>query len=260
MSLYGYVDDEDKSLKSKGGSAKFGLNPNIRMTKFVFEPNAGADDSPGEAIDIEFMLKSTDDRAQRMRIFPFSKVYAKKGGEIEEGHEEYESQKAVAVKQYNAQIIHILHRFADKETVKASLTAADVVDFKSFANACVRVLPPNYAEVPLDIFMQWQWNITGDNKQTFIGLPKNLKQGPWLTLHEPGNFVPSEDPAIGKALVYVDPDTGTQHSFARNANYMENNFANQQFEGGDDRKDTVDMGSAKSGTAGATGTPKKAGW
>lgn len=249
--LYGYVDDKDESLKGKSGAImKFGLNQDVRMKSFAFNPNGGADDTPGEVIDIEFEFNRGDERMQRVRIFPIDPevIYGKKGGVLEKTDPEYPKAFETAVNMFNGYMVHILHRFADEETVKSSLSAADVVDFKSFAAACIRVLPKGYQEIPLDMFIAYSWNIRKGNDVSYLEIPKNMKQGPWLCRHIAGDFKPSEDPELNGALVYIT-ESGEQHEFARDARFMGGNFANQQTE--KSVTPTVDMSSS---------APKKGKW
>lgn len=250
--LYGFVDDESKELKSAGSVMKFGLNQNIRMVSFKYNDMAGQDNTPGEAIDIEFKFNPGDEKPQRMRLFPVSRVYAKSGGELQPGEDGYDEALALAAKHFNAQVVHILHRFVEKETLAAALSQPTIVDFKSFALTCERLLPVNYAEIPLDIFCQYSWNIKGDNERSYLEIPKNMKQGPWLSKHIPGDFEMSEE---AEGIVYVDKNNEANvHVFTRTASFRNGNFGNQQTEEGNAAKEqgaVVNMGTAGAPAGGA---------
>jgi len=73
--MYGYQDSSEVASGSGGG--KFGLNSGVFITKFEYNPNAGAGGAAGDGIDLTVQV---GEKEYRKRFFPVSKVYAPKGG------------------------------------------------------------------------------------------------------------------------------------------------------------------------------------
>lgn len=237
--LYGFVDENDKSLQTQEASVVFGLNQGYQLTKFQLEENAGKDNTPGLAIDVAFKKNPGDEneRALNNRYYPVTKVYHN-NEPIEAGHPEFEAVAVKEVRQLNASIMHILGRFVPQAELKNAFSSLPpTAGFKEFAELAVRLLPPNAFEKKVDIFMEYQWSIKGDNDKTYLQVPRNLKGGAWLTEHVPGNF--TEDTSEGGKLKYVDSNTGAVHPFVRTANYMQSPKANQQTDSG---SAPIDMG------------------
>lgn len=225
--MYGYESDEQGQSK-----LRFGLNPAAaRMVKFEWVNNAGKDGAEGEALDVQFAIDGND-RATNYRIFPVIKAFGKDNVEITD-QKAPEFQKAV--KDVNAIITHILHCFVDVDSIKNAMTAQPISTFKEFCKVAMSLLPADYADRKLDIFFQWQWQIKGENKNTFLELPKKMSYGKWLC--------PAIPPAEGSewteqrhkspdsqtpiALKYVD-GAGKIHPFTRNGWFMNSKFASQQ--------------------------------
>lgn len=258
MSLYGFADDSDKDLRSSGGGGgKFGLNQDIRMVGFHYEPNGGKDDSPGDCIQVEFKLNPEDERTQRIRYYPVTKVYGK-SGQMEEGDEGFAEAQAKAVRQLNASIVHILGCFLDKEEIKDAFGSLNEKStFVDFAQLAERILPRGYDKKPLDIFLQYQWNIKGTATRTYTEIPPNMKGGAWLAPHVKGNFEPVilED----GSMIYVDTlDKNNVHPFERSSSYMDSNWAKPQSEeSGSSRK--ADMGGGSGNKADIAAAASQAG-
>lgn len=218
---YGYQSDEAKSSKFS-----FGLNAGVaRLTKFEWIPNGGKDGAEQEALDIVFNINGQE---KGYRKFPITRAYGKNNEVITDRNApEFRD----AVSQFNACMTHILHCFNDKDTLKAALSIP-FTSFKHFAQTLASMLPTNFAEIELDIFMQFQWNIK-DGKRTYLELPNSMKNGPWVQkAHVPvGQWkkVVKEDAADNdqKALTYVD-DAGNIHEFTKYGKYMRSNSARVQ--------------------------------
>jgi len=222
---WGFQNDNDESLKSKQGG-KFGLN-NAFITKFEYNPNAGKDESPADAIDITV---SVGDKEFRTRIYDITGELFKgdnKIGPDEPGYNElYNAEKA----QKEAVIIHTVKAFGvTEDQIRAGLQAGNVVDFKSWAIAMCGLKGADFASKPVDVFLEWQWSIGDDNDRTYLQLPKNMKGGRFLAPHvaPTGKW---EEVIDADGLRYVD-SAQNEHPFSRSSNYMESNKAKQQIEG-----------------------------
>jgi len=136
-----------------------------------------------------------------------------------------------AVDDLNSSIVHILRAFVDNMTIEAAL-AKKIPSFKDFCNITAGLLPKNYSEIPLDIFLQYQWQISAGRDRTYLDIPSKVKQGKWLCKALPGNWiehkVPNPQEKTREALVYVKEGTEEKHPFVRNGWFMLSNYATQQ--------------------------------
>lgn len=221
---FGYVDDTDDSLKTKSGG-QFGLNQGL-LTKFEYNPNAGADGAAANAIDITVMV---EEREFRLRIYETTRVFDKDNNEIQDVNSpEYAAAYNADWKQKNAVIVHILKAFRTEEEIKQAFSVA-IPDFKTFATIAQSLMPDNFQTKPIDVFLEYQWNISDGQDKTYLQLPKNMKGGYFFVPSLPGQWkeVIQED----GSLVYKN-EAGAEHPFHRDKNFMEGNKANQQFANG----------------------------
>lgn len=218
---FGYIDDTDESLKSKA-SGKFGLNRGF-LAKFELNKNAGQDGAAQDALDITIKI---EDREYRQRIYPVSKVYDSNGNELTDtSSEAYVKAYNETWKQKNAVAIHILKAFRTEDDIKSALAGA--TSFESWATILSGLVPDDATAKPLDVFLEYQWNIAEGQDRTFLQLPGNMKGGYFVCAAQPGNW----DAVVDEnGLVYKN-ESGAEHPFSRNANYMGGNKANQQIEG-----------------------------
>lgn len=255
MSNYGYETDEVRQ-----SSNVFGLNPgSARMIKFEWINNAGKDGAEMEALDIQFEIVGSD-RPTSYRLFPITKAFAKDGTEITDPKAP-EFQKAL--KDLNSCVTHILHNFVEIDQIKTALSVP-IASFKDFCKVCMSILPKDYEKKKLDIFFQWQWQIKGEAKVTYLELPKKMAYGKWLCpAIEPVGGVWTEwkhkspENSTPIALKYTDAE-GNTHPFVRNGWFMLSNFAAQQKAEEDSTSigtssDTTPEGTAPEGEAARTG-------
>lgn len=228
---FGYYDDTSDDLKSKGGG-KFGLNNPAYLTKFELNKNAGKDGALGDAIDITIQVV---DKEYRERIYPVTRVY-KDGEEMAETDAGYTTAYNSEWSQKNAVIIHILKCFRTEDEIKQAL-AVSLTTFTEFAEIVCGLVPTNANETPLDLFLEWQWNINDNQERTFLQLPKNMKGGYWVCKAVVPNGSWKEIRG-DKGMKYIDANNA-QHPFARDANFMDSNKANQQIEGEEAANETL---------------------
>ena len=219
---FGYQDDTDESLKGKSLDGVFGLNQNVHLVHFAYNPNAGKDDSEADAIDITIKVGESE---QRRRIYDITKVYDGDNNEITDVNSDaYAEAYNKEWMQNSAMITHILKRFVDEATIKQAL-AQEQSSFKDYAVIVTSLLPANFQNIALDTFLEYQWNIPEGKDQTYLQLPKNMKGGGWLCKAQPGNFEPKT--AEDGSLIYVN-EQGIEHPFTRTKSFMESKKAYQQ--------------------------------
>jgi len=218
---------------AKESAFVFGLNSgNVRLTKFEHTMHGGKDGAEMEALNILFTIDGVE---RGYRKFPVSRAYVKDEATGQQVEVTDPAHPAIAAeKQLMSQVLtHIIGCFADKATIQGAL-ATQIQSFKHFCTLLTSVLPANFAEVPLDGFGVWQWQISGESKNTYLEFPKNMKHGRWLNkaVVPVGAWEKQQNPGASLsevALRYVDAD-GNKHPFSRNGWFMESNFATQQKE------------------------------
>jgi hypothetical protein len=231
---YGFSED------SGPGEATlvFGLNAgNVKLTKFEFITNAGKGGTEGDAMEVVFTVKGKE---KSHRQFPVTRAYIEdpanpKGANIEVTEESHPGHDAIkkAKNEMSALLVHIVGNFVDKEAIKAALSI-QIKGFKHFCSILQGLLPTDFAEKPLDAFGVWQWQIGGENKQTYLEFPKNMKHGRWLSpaIAPVGEWTEQRKPNADSnqvAIRYVD-EAENVHPFNRNGWFMTSNFAAQQRE------------------------------
>ena len=177
MSGYGYTDDE----KQSSSSVKFGLNQKVFMTKFEFNANGGKDGAALECLDIVFEFPGGAVRSYRQ--FPITKAKDKDGNDVTDPKAK---EMIKAFNEFNAKIMQIMKCYVDEDTLKAALTT--VRNFREFCTTLSRLLPTNFAEQPIDVFTQYQWQPRGDGDSKYMEIPSKVNQGKVFTAHTEGDF------------------------------------------------------------------------
>lgn len=183
-------------------------------------------------MDVVFTV---DGRERGARKFDVTKAYANDavtGAQIEVTdplHPAIKLEKNLM----SAWLIHVVGCFVEKSTIKEALSV-NIQSFKHYCTILQGLLPSGFDKMPLDSFAQYQWNIKGENKRTFLEFPKNMKHGRWLSkaiapvgAWEKQQKINASDSET--ALRYVDAD-GNVHPFTRNGWFMNSNFATMQKE------------------------------
>ena len=232
QSLYGYADDNVKV-----NPFKFGLNQEVFLTKFDWIPNGGSEGKEQEALDIKFSINGVE---KSYRMFPVVKAFGRNGEEITDPDDPIFRDAAM---DFNARMVHILHcYYEDRNIVKQALSRG-FKDFKEYCKVAAALLPKNFNKIPLDIFLQYQWQIDDEQDKTYLDIPKKMKYGRWLCPAQEGTWKeqrvasPTED--MQKALWYIKiGENGEplldkeghqiEHPFTKNGWFMSSNFAKQQ--------------------------------
>lgn len=237
--MYTYTSEESVTGNGNGG-IKFGLNSGAVVTKFEYNPNAGAGGAEGDAIDFTVQI---GEKEFRKRFFPVTKVYGSNGEITDTTSEEYQEAFGKEVALLNATLSSIVKCFVGEEDIKLAL-ATPINSFKDYAQILERLVKgnSNWDKLKVDVFLSYQWKPSGDNDKTYLELPKNVKHGSFIVKSLGNGFskVESEE-----SIKYANSE-GITHPFKRSVWFAESEFANQQDLG----TTTSDMTTASSDTAG----------
>jgi len=223
MNLFA-IDDNDKSLRSPAGGY-FGLNTGY-ITKFEFNENAGKDNSPTDAVDINITVNGKE---YRRRLFEPSDVLYYRNTQVHKGEPDYEKAYIEDIRTKVAIIKHALKALGVSEQAikNTSDTLVSVSIAEGFKKLC-SLVPKDYKSKPVDVFLEYQYNIQGDNDKTYLEIPKNFKGGDFLVSHQK----PSKGEWVATIsdkgqLNYVDSN-GMVHTFERNSKFMNSSKAKEQ--------------------------------
>lgn len=219
MSVFNYVSD-DTSPKEGGG--KFGLNHGF-ITALEYNPNAGANNSPADAVDITVTVKGKEFRS---RVYDVTKsLYDNNNQLIQPDEPTYKDLYDKEIKERLKVIVHSIKSLGvTEDQLKESLKTPPET-FKEWAQIVCSLVTD--MSNPVDVFLEYQWEIKGENDKTYLQLPRNMKGGRFLcpAVKPVGKWQES----LTDGLKYFDND-GNIHPFTRNTNYMESNKAIQQFD------------------------------
>lgn len=215
------VDADDKSLQSKQ-SGVFGLNTGF-LTKLAYTEEQN-EEKNFKAVDMTVQI---NDREYFNRFFINDSVYGPKGELLNPGDEGYDAAFFDNYSQIVAVIKHGLGALGvTKEAINAALAGIDNTKLLEGMQKLVALVPAGFQNKPVDIFLEYQWNIPDGKDRTYLTLPKNMKGGEFLhaAVTPAGKWteVRTED-----GLHYVD-DSGVKHPFEKNKSFMESNKAIQQ--------------------------------
>lgn len=230
---FGSVNDTDDSLKSKTGGV-FGLNSGAFFTNIAFNPTAGKDGAAANAVDIEIKV---GDRQYNRRLYEVTdKLYGSKGDLLEapapgqEASPEYAEAYKTEMTQRMAVVIHAIKAAGVTQEQIDKALATPVPTFAAWAEIVTALVPANYTTTPIDIFLQYQWDIKDGNDKTYLELPKNMKGGRFLSSHVAPKGGAWEAVIDEAGMRYVDGEKN-EHPFVKSDTFMQSPKAYQQIEG-----------------------------
>lgn len=220
------VSDNDASLQ--GSTGVFGLNENAHLTKLEYNPNGGKDGAPAEACDITVEINGRD---YNVRMFVPNGALKSGNKTVNPTDPDYSTVYNKTMTQLVASIKHAIKAVGvDDNTINQNSNAQS---FQQWMENMIRILPQGWQQKPIDVFLEYQWNIREGQNQTYPTLPTNMKGGRFLCPHmqAEGEWHAVKEP--DGSLCYKD-DKGNIHVFTRNASFMNSNkgkiqrSANQQ--------------------------------
>lgn len=223
---YGAIDDEDASLKGGGGNyGKFGLNQNCFFTKFEFNPNAGANGASMDAVDLSIKIEEKDFMKRIFDVDSNRQVYGQNGQLLNPGDRGFDEAIEKVKKQVSAVVIHAVKSLGVTQNEINAAFVNPVNSFREWAIKLISLLPKDFTKRPVDVFLQYQWQISEGQNKTYLEIPKNLKDGKFLCPAMPGTF---EEVRNASGLYYHNKKDDIYHLFTRSSSYLSSNKAIRQ--------------------------------
>lgn len=209
---YGYSSDK------VSGSRTFGLNTG-RITNINWDIN----DNGVESINFEITIDG-DSNPIRYKKFPVNKVYSN-NVELNPSDPAYATELEKQTKELTGVLTHFFKVFVDEAEIEEAFEEK-VETFAEYCKILMNLLPKDYDKKPVDVFLQYQWNIASGKEKTYLEVPKNLKHGPFISSHIKPVGKWKKDTS-NNALKYVDTE-GNVHPFVRKEWFMKSHFAEVQ--------------------------------
>lgn len=202
-----------------GGQDRFGLNK-ARMTKFEYVEK---DDTEGY-ISMEFSVEGFQN-PMFYNKFPVNKAFYKEEGSNEQLETDDPNHPAFKeeIKKFNQLMSQILLCYVNQETLVRAFQTP-IQSFVHYVQICKGLLPTNFTDIDLDIFLQYQWRPSQGQTRTFLQVPKDLKHGKFLVKSVApvgGDWKPV--PTDNGGLQYVD-GAGNVHPFKRSKWFVDSAF------------------------------------
>lgn len=221
------VEDTDDSLKSKS-AGKFGLNTGVNITKIEFLADGGKDGAPADAVDIWGQI---GEKEYRRRLYVTTgDLYGPNNSKVSPGDEKYPALLAADMGQKVAVLKHVLKAVGVTaqaiNQVSAGLSMDAIADgMKKLAE----LAPANYKTNSVDIFLEYQWDISEGATRKFVEIPKNMKGGAFAcaAVKPVGKW----NEVINEEGLHYKDDANNIHPIARSAEYMLSKKAIQEGEG-----------------------------
>lgn len=239
-----FVEETEAVQSSGSGSRAYGLNQGLaRLVGALFLTNAGKDGSPGEAWEFTFAFAGAE-KPTNYRIYPFSGQVTVKENGVDKVITDPKNPKFIAAfNQYQATFLHIFRPFMSTDTIKKALSSLPQnASFQQFGLALCQVMPANFREVDLDIFLQYQYSISQSQTRTFLEIPKSIKHGLFIAPSTVGKtYTPVTDKDGLRYVIYQEgvqdangnPAITETHPFTRSSWFETSKFSYQQGESND---------------------------
>lgn len=208
--LYGFTDDNDQSLIRKEGG-NFGLNEKAHIIGLELK-----EDQRGNPY-IELKVQVGDKEYQR-RFYDVGAEVKYKGKMYPKGSEEYEKVAALKIRDLTASMTHILKALGvTKELLQTALTPPPK-SFKDYFSKLQKVIPQDYKERNVDVFLQYQAKIRQGQDRTWLELPWGMMDGYWITPHiEP---VGQWTEVIDKTGIKYTDEAGNEHPIQKSKSFI----------------------------------------
>jgi len=162
------------------------------------------------------------------RFFVPTKVYCKDAnGPVEITTKVHEATHVKDMAQFTGYVTHAIKSVGVKQDQIVKALATPPTNVTDWMEIMLSLVPRNFKEVPVDVFLEWQNTFSGEATVTFLRLPKNMKTGRWITPARPGTFV---EVLTTKSLTYVN-ENDKEHDISRDASFIDGECFTQKREG-----------------------------
>ncbi len=235
---YGAVNDEDKSLQV-GEYGHFGLNQGAFLTQFEFSEKAGKDNSDKEAILIGVTV---GEKEYKTRVFDVTDKVYYKDTLIGPGQEGFEEAVKRDRKQNAATVVHFLKAVGvTQEQIEAAFVNP-TNSFKEWSLKLVSLLPAGFNKMSVDVFLQYQYTLRPGQTQTYLELPRNMKDGKFIVPALKGTFKEVLD---STGLKYINEQEQV-HPITKTTKFMDGHKAKKQ--SSEESEGKVPIGNTSKGT------------
>ena len=221
------IEADDSSLQTKQGG-QFGLNSAAHITTFEVEEGVSKKtEEPYKALNI---VVQVGDKEYKSSFFLNTSVFSSGNDRklLNPGDEGYDEAYYNNYVQVVAVVKHTLGALGvTKDTINKALVGVTGDQLIEGIQKLVSLVPAGFQKIPVDFFLEYQWNISEGQDRTYLTTPKNMKGGEFVVpaVKPVGKWTEVRDAEEG--LSYID-DNGAKHPFTRNSGYMESNKAKQQ--------------------------------
>ena len=244
------INDNDESLVSSSNFSKFGLNENVRITKIEYSAVTPKGE-PTSAVNIEVMIH---DKPHWRTIYDRTgqSVYGKKNTLLNPGDEGYDEAFAKEQSQGTALILNAVKSLGVTDAQFNAAFANPATTFQEYSTRLLALLPPNYNQIPVDVFLEYESNIKDGNDRTYLVIPQNMKGGRVFSPHinPVGKW---NEVRTATNLEYVD-DAGNKHLFTRGETFMTSSKAEPQGVGAENANNALQQAAAIPQSTGAAST------
>ena len=110
-------------------------------------------------------------------------MYNKNNEQVNPGEEGYNDLLNAALNQVSAMVVHAIKAIGvTQDAINKAVTTAKPETFAAFAQVLISLLPADYKQKEVDVFLQYQWAISDGQTRTFLELPKNMKDKYWVSV------------------------------------------------------------------------------
>lgn len=210
--------NEDDQFGKAGG--KFGLNQDVRVTSIEYM-NKTKDGKPSSRV--AFVVK-VQDREYFGTIFGM--IYGdptKKEGGLKKGDEDYDDEYVKRIKAALATLKHLVKALGvSDEAIEEEIAKTKPQDFEGLCQVVLSLLPPNYAEIPVDVFLNHgTWTTPEGELRPTFDLPGNMWDKYWIAPHQPGNFKEVRD---RNGIQYIN-EKGEVHKIVKDSRYLDKEYS-----------------------------------
>ena len=198
-----------------GNGGVFGLNQNAKLGKFEYN----------EEGYIDFSVK-IGEREYGRRFYPITKVYVDGVESTDTNSEAYKKAFEKDMNFLTGHISDIVKTFVPVEVIKQALVVPPAT-FKDYAVIMTSLISrvPNVKDIPVDVFLQYQYSFGKDTDTTFLEYTKQNKyQGLSICPAQQGKFKRDES---SEGIKYINEE-GVEHPIKRTKWFAESNYAKQQ--------------------------------